>query len=214
MFSSTNRVAVKICGITNAEDALAAAATGADMLGLNFFERSRRFIRPEAAAEIVRELRAQGHRIECIGVFVDATPAVVRQIAAELQLDAVQLHGNETPDVCAELQLLRVIKALRVQSGFDPAEATRFPCETVLLDSWHAREAGGTGEAFDWAVAAEVRRVVPRLILAGGLHAGNVSAAIQQVQPAAVDVCSGVEDAPGRKNRDRLRDFMEAVRSA
>jgi phosphoribosylanthranilate isomerase len=207
-------VQVKICGVTSVEDALAAADGGADMLGLNFYERSRRFVTPERAANIVEVLRQSGSAIRVVGVFVDAEVARMRRVADELQLDAVQLHGNETPDVCAELQPRRVVKALRVYTGFDPKVATHFDCDMVLLDSWHANEPGGTGATFDWGVAAATRRLVPRLILAGGLHAENVAAAIRQVQPDAVDVCSGVEDAPGRKSAAKIREFIDVVRSA
>ncbi len=209
-----NRVQVKICGVTTIDDALTAAHAGAEMIGLNFYERGRRYVSPERALSIIETVRRTGSAVQFVGVFVDAEPAEMRGIADELQLHAVQLHGNETPDVCGELHPLRAIKALRVYSGFDPEVATRFPCDTVLLDSWNANERGGTGESFDWAVAAEIRRLVPRLILAGGLNAENVAAAIQQVQPDAVDVCSGVEDAPGRKSAEKIRSFIEAVRNA
>lgn len=194
----------------NSADALAAAGT--DMLGFNFYERSRRFITRERAAEIIGQLRDRDSKIECVGVFVDADPAAIRKIAEQVGLDAVQLHGNEGPELCQELRPLRVIKALRVHPGFDPAVASNFDCDTILLDTWDANQPGGTGESFDWSVAAKIRTRVPRLILAGGLHAGNVGAAIRAVRPDAVDVCSGVEDAPGQKSSDRIRAFVDAVR--
>ena len=206
-------VATKICGITSVADALAAVDAGAEMLGFNFYNGSRRFIDPENAAEIIRAVRERG-RAECVGVFVNATPEEVRRLAARSGVDAVQLHGDETPDYCEALQPLSVIKALRVHPGFDPALAAAFPCDTILLDSWHPNERGGTGAVFDWEIAAEIRRNVGRLILAGGLSVKNVALAIRKVQPDAVDVCSGVEDSARRKNATRIREFVDEVRNA
>ncbi len=211
--NTRTHVAIKICGITNAADAFAAVDAGAEMLGFNFYEGSRRFIEPDAAAAIIQRLRERT-TAHCVGVFVDATPEEIREVIAATGLDSVQLHGNETPDDCRALEAMSVIKALRVHSGFDPADACSFPCDTILLDSWHANERGGTGAVFDWEVAAQIRRKVARLILAGGLTPENAAAAIRQVQPDAVDVCSGVEDTPGRKNAQRIREFVAAVRSA
>ena len=206
-------IGIKICGITNTMDALASVSAGADMLGFNFYERSRRFITAEDAAEIIRHVRKRGDT-KCVGVFVDADPGEIREIAQRLGLDAVQLHGNEPPDDCRTLHPIPVIKALRVHAGFNPAVASAFDCETILLDSWHANERGGTGATFDWSVAAQIRRSVPQLILAGGLNAGNVAAGIREVQPDAVDVCSGVEEDPRRKNGEAIRAFVAAVKGA
>jgi phosphoribosylanthranilate isomerase len=210
----SSRAAVKICGITTAADADVAVRAGADMLGFNFYERSARFIEPARAAAIIRQVRSKRAEVQCIGVFVNAEPARIREFVAEVGLDAVQLHGYETPDDARALSGVRVIKALRVRADFDAAEANRYPCDAILLDAWHPAHYGGTGERFDWSVAADVRRCVDHLILAGGLNAANVAEAIRQVRPHAVDVCSGVEDAPGRKNADRIREFMAAVQSA
>ena len=210
---SPSSVAIKICGITNAADGLAAVGAGADMLGFNFYERSRRFISVGDAAAIIRQVRKRGET-KCVGVFVDAEPGEIRAVAEELALDAVQLHGNEPPDYCRALQPLAVIKALRVHAGFDPAVASAFKCDTILLDTWHPNERGGTGAVFDWSVAAEIRRTVPRLILAGGLNSRNVAAGIRKVQPDAVDVCSGVEDNARRKNAAAIREFVAAVTGA
>lgn len=209
---SPSSVAIKICGITNTADALAAVGAGADMLGFNFYDRSRRFISVGDAAAIIREVRKRGDT-KCVGVFVDAEPGEIRGVAQELALDAVQLHGNEPPEYCHALQPLAVIKALRVHAGFDPAVASAFECDTILLDTWHPNERGGTGAVFDWSVAAAIRQTVPRLILAGGLNSGNVAAGIHKVQPDAVDVCSGVEDNARRKNAAAIREFVAAVKS-
>ena len=210
----SNRVEVKICGITNTHDALVAARAGADMLGFNFYERSVRHIAPGEAATIIAQARKARPRLRCIGVFVDAAPASIRELAAEIDLDGVQLHGNEVSEDCRALSGLRVIKALRVHRDFDPAVVSNYDCDTILLDTWHPGHFGGTGERFDWSVAVEVRRRVDRLILAGGLNTKNVAEAIRRVRPDSVDVCSGVEDAPGRKNPEKIRDFITAVRKA
>jgi phosphoribosylanthranilate isomerase len=206
-------VATKICGITNADDAFAAVAAGAEMLGFNFYNGSRRFIDPDDAGAIIRSVRKRGPA-ECVGVFVDAAPEEIRDIAGRSGIDAVQLHGNETPDECDILRPLRVIKALRVYAGFDPAVVAAFQCDAILLDTWHADERGGTGAVFDWEIAAEIRRNVSRLILAGGLTVKNVAAAIRKVRPDVVDVCSGIEDSARRKNAARMREFIEEVRNA
>jgi phosphoribosylanthranilate isomerase len=210
----SNRVEVKICGITNTHDALVAVRAGADMLGFNFYERSVRHVAPREAAAIIAQTRKAHPAVRCIGVFVDAAPASIRELAAEVDLDGVQLHGNEVPEDCRTLSELRVIKALRVHRDFDPAVVSHYDCDTILLDTWHPGHFGGTGERFDWSVAANVRARVERLILAGGLDARNVAEAIHQVRPDAVDVCSGVEDAPGRKNAEKIEDFIDAARKA
>jgi phosphoribosylanthranilate isomerase len=207
----STRVEVKICGITNMVDAASAAAAGADMLGFNFYERSVRYIAPAEAATIIAQVRRARPEIRCIGVFVDAPPAFIRNAVSDLALDGVQLHGNEAPHQCRELSGIRVIKALRVHRDFDAAVVSHYACDTILLDTWHPGHFGGTGERFDWSVAAEVRPRVDRLILAGGLNAENVAEAIRRVQPDAVDVCSGVEDAPGRKSAEKIREFIAAA---
>jgi phosphoribosylanthranilate isomerase len=189
----------------------ASAAAGADMLGFNFYERSVRYIAPRRPPAIIEQVRRSWPHLRCIGVFVDATPALIREIVADVALDGVQLHGNEAPDYCGALSGIRVIKALRVHRDFDPAVASNYDCDTILLDTWHPGHFGGTGERFDWGIAAEVRRRVDRLILAGGLNAANVAEAIRTVRPDAVDVCSGVEDAPGRKNAEKIRELIAAA---
>jgi phosphoribosylanthranilate isomerase len=205
---------VKICGITSAADAVAAVEAGADMLGFNFYTRSARFIEPASAAAIIGQVRSKRANVHCIGVFVNEESMRIREIAHDAGLDAVQLHGDETAEDIEALAGLRVIKAWRVGDQFDAAVISTFRCHGILLDSWHPGVYGGTGEQFDWSIAADVRRRADYLILAGGLHAGNVAAAIAKVQPCAVDVCSGIEDASGRKNGDKLREFMHAVAGA
>ncbi|HEX8501017.1 MAG TPA: phosphoribosylanthranilate isomerase [Pyrinomonadaceae bacterium] len=203
---------VKVCGITNLEDALAALEVGAAMLGLNFYARSPRRVTPEEARRIVERL-PEG--VECVGVFVnESAPEEVERIARESGVAAVQLHGGETPEFCRAVKGLTTIKALRVGPAFTPEDAAAYPTDAVLLDAYVAGEWGGTGHTFDWSLARRTREAVPRLFLAGGLKPDNVAAAIAAVRPFAVDVCSGVETSPGRKSLPLMRRLVEEVREA
>lgn len=203
-------VKVKVCGITNPVDALAAAEAGADALGFNFYARSPRYITPEDARRIIAELPAS---VLCVGVFVNEdSAAMVTRVAEESGVSAVQLHGDESPEYCAALGGHQVIKALRVGKDFAPEAATGYPAKSILLDAYNPRARGGTGETFDWALARRTREVVAQLYLAGGLRPENVAEAIEVVAPYAVDVCSGVELAPGLKDAARMRAFVAAVR--
>ena len=210
---SSMMVKVKVCGITNLEDALSALAAGADALGFNFYRRSPRYIAPEDARRIISELPPAA--VLCVGVFVNEdSAATVARMAAESGVGALQLHGEESPEYCAELGAHRVIKALRVGEDFAPERATVYCADSILLDAFSKSARGGTGETFDWELARRTREVVARLYLAGGLTVENVGDAIAAVGPYAVDVCSGVERAPGRKDSLRMRAFVSAVRAA
>ncbi len=213
MLESEHKVAVKVCGVTNAADALACAEAGVDIIGLNFSPLSVRCIAPEAAASISAPVRARFPHIRFVGIFVNQELDLVRRIALELPLDAVQLHGEETPDYVRALDLPFVIKALRVGSGRTKVDATVYPTEAILLDTWSGTAPGGTGETFPWALAAAVRPQVKKLILAGGLTSENIADAIRAVRPHAVDVCSGAEGAPGQKCQDKVRRFVANVRA-
>ncbi|MDQ1611306.1 MAG: phosphoribosylanthranilate isomerase [Pyrinomonadaceae bacterium] len=204
-------VKVKVCGITNLADALDAVGAGADALGFNFYARSPRYVAPEDARRIVSELPTS---VLCVGVFVNEdNAAIVERMAEESGVAAVQLHGDESPEYCAALAEREVIKALRVGKDFAPEEAGRYRVKSILLDAYNAHARGGTGETFDWTLARRTREVVAQLYLAGGLTPENVAGAIAAVAPYAVDVCSGVELAPGRKDAVRVRAFVEAVRA-
>jgi phosphoribosylanthranilate isomerase len=203
---------VKVCGITNLEDALAALEAGAEMLGFNFYARSPRYVPPEEARRVVERL-PEG--VECVGVFVnEAAPVEVERVAREACVGAVQLHGDETPEFCRALRDLTTIKALRVGPEFTPEAAARYTTDAVLLDAYVAGEWGGTGHTFDWSLARRTREAVPRLLLAGGLKPENVADAVAAVRPYAVDVCSGVETSPGRKSLPLMRRLIEQVREA
>ena len=201
---------VKVCGITNLEDALAALEAGADMLGFNFYARSPRHVSPADARRVIERLPAG---VECVGVFVnESSPEDVLRVARESGVSAVQLHGDETHEFCRALREFTTIKALRVGKDYGIETAAAFETDAVLLDAYAPDAFGGTGHTFDWALARATREVVPRLFLAGGLNPRNVAAAIDSVGPYAVDVCSGVETSPGRKSLPLMRDFVAAVR--
>jgi phosphoribosylanthranilate isomerase len=201
-------VRVKICGITNLEDAVGAVEAGADALGFNFYPRSPRYIEPENARRIIEELPG----VLMVGVFVNAgVPEEVARVAEASKVSAVQLHGDESPAYCRALKSLYVIKALRVAKDFVPESVSEYETEAILLDAFDGRERGGTGRAFDWEIARRVRELVPKLYLAGGLSAENVAEAVERVRPYAVDACSRLEHAPGRKDAARVRAFIAAA---
>jgi phosphoribosylanthranilate isomerase len=202
-------VRVKICGITNPDDAFLAADLGAQALGFIFYPKSPRSIKPEAARDIIKNLPPL---VLSVGVFVDEEAGVVREVAATVGLDWVQLHGRESPDYCRTL-MRRVIKGFRIQDQNSLAGLPKYrdAVQAFLLDTYRPGTPGGTGETFDWELARRAKDYGP-IILAGGLTAANVVEAITIAQPAAVDVASGVEAAPGRKDPERLKKFIEIVK--
>lgn len=200
---------IKICGVTNASDARLCAELGVQMIGLNFSPQSKRRISADNAREIVDAVRPGFPAVKFVGVFVDQELGFVREIARELRLDAVQLHGNESPEYAREVQVPFVIKALRVSENFSPDAAADYDCDAILLDGYSPNAHGGTGMSFDWSIATAVK--AKRLVLAGGLTSENIRDAVEAVRPYAVDICSGVEDTPGRKSPDKLRRFISAI---
>lgn len=203
-------VRIKICGITNLEDALLAAELGAHALGFIFFAKSPRNVAPEAAREIIRQLPPF---VVSVGVFVNEEAAVVQELAARVGLDWVQLHGTEPPEYCRSLGR-RVMKAFRIkdENSLKELAAYRGAVQALLLDTYKKGQTGGTGETFDWELARQARDYGP-IVLAGGLTADNVAQAIDAARPQAVDVASGVEAAPGKKDPEKLRAFFRAVSS-
>ena len=205
---------IKICGITRKEDAWAAVDAGADALGFVFVPGTPRFIEPERAASITRHLPPF---VSCVGLFVNADPALIRAAVTEARLDTVQLHGDESPEVGLLLRgQVRVIQAFRVQG---PEILLQLPnyrksADAWLLDAYVPGAAGGTGARFDWNLAVEARELGHPLILAGGLKPENIADAVRQVRPFAVDVSSGVEISPGRKESEKVQRLIAAARSA
>jgi phosphoribosylanthranilate isomerase len=201
-------VKIKICGITNLEDALLAAELGADALGFIFYPKSPRHVAPETAREIIAQLPPF---VASVGVFVDEAAAVVQELAARVGLDWVQLHGQESPEYCRNLGR-RVIKGFRIRDAesLRPLADYREAAQALLLDTYKQGQVGGTGTVFDWRLAREAKQF-GRIILAGGLTPENVAQAIAAAQPQAVDTASGTEAAPGRKDPAKLRAFFKAV---
>ena len=202
---------IKICGITNSDDALACAAAGVDMIGLNFYEQSPRYIQPEQARTIARTLPSS---TQAVGIFVDAPVEEIRRVARDVGLRVVQLHGSESPEMCAELARdFEIIKALQIGGGFGAQRASVYPMCTILVDTYDERMVGGTGDVVDWELARATKKFASRLILAGGLSPENVAQAIATVNPDGVDVCSSVESAPGVKDPGRIQQFVAAARN-
>jgi len=211
---------VKICGITNLEDALAAVDAGADALGFNFYPRSPRYISPPDAREIIDQLPPS---ILKVGVFVNEELESLLRIAGEANLTALQLHGDESPEYCEQLRGKYVIKAFGAGIKFDWSAVDRYEVDAIMLDTKDDLLRGGTGRVFDWTVAhragesvaqraGESAKSRAKLFLAGGLSPENVSAAIATVRPNAVDACSSLEQTPGKKDHERVRAFINAVR--
>lgn len=231
------RTRVKMCGITRREDAIAAVAAGADALGFVFYPGSSRYVTPEVAAMIVAGLPPFLTRV---GLFVNASHAEILQTVALNFLDAIQLHGDETPAFCQQLSLemgkgIQVIKALRIATQQDLHEVRPYcgtqqdknnsyhptatqeamrPVQALLLDAKVGTRYGGTGQSFDWSLLGKWHSSTVPLILAGGLHADNVATAIHQTQPYAVDVSSGLETTPGQKSVEKMTRFMREVQQA
>jgi phosphoribosylanthranilate isomerase len=217
---------VKICGITTLDDALAAIAAGADLLGFNFYPRSPRYIEQANCAELVNHLRERGEQVTLVGVFVNTAPQAVAACLDACNLDYAQLHGDESPEDLAALgpwafkairpanteeakrQVLRYLPA--APDGYDTLVADP-PRPAFLLDATAPGQFGGSGQVADWDMARVLARRWP-LLLAGGLRPDNVAAAIEAVQPWGVDVASGVESNPRRKDPVKMRAFVEAAR--
>ena len=219
------RTLVKICGLTNVEDARVAADAGADFLGFVFHPPSKRAVTPATVAHISAVLRARGDRPMLVGVFVDETADTIAQLLDSCRLDLAQLSGHETPNLIGDPDsplFGRSFKALKPTNLVEAeAEAEWYlppvmtpSAPSLLIDAFHPDLPGGTGLRADWAIAAELARTTPRLMLAGGLNPENVTEAILQVRPFAVDVSGGVESQPGRKNRDQIKAFIENAKAA
>jgi phosphoribosylanthranilate isomerase len=198
---------VKICGITNYEDAVAATEMGADLLGFNFYPQSPRYIAPAKAAEIVKRLPAF---IDVSGVFVNSTLEEIREIAGMCQLDWIQLHGDENTDFCKWLAYdsVKTMKALRVKDADDLQRVDNYFTDAVLLDTYNPNRYGGTGLTFDWNIIGHIAK---RVFLAGGITPDNAAAAVG-LGVYGIDVCSGVETEPGRKDHKKMKALFESIR--
>lgn len=202
---------IKICGLRRAEDVAAAVEAGADALGFNFWTGTKRYISPAEAAPLVRAVPA---KVLAVGVFVDATVAEMREVAAATGIGAIQLHGDEPAAVLDELAGYKTIKAIKVGAELDAAQLQAYrKADIILLDRAVSGMVGGTGQKFDWSLAVEAKKYAT-ILLAGGLNPGNVAEAIRQVRPWGVDVASGVETAPGVKDSGMICEFIRNARAA
>lgn len=208
-----DRPRIKVCGLTSGEDACAVVDAGADAIGVNFWQRSKRYIGMDRAAPWLGEL---GGSVCRVGLFVNASLEEIEEAVDQGVLDALQLHGEEAPEFAAEVMAfgLPVIKAIGVDQAAPIPEARAFSTRHLLLDSFAPLEKGGTGRTFRWDLFRETAEALADrfCILAGGLTPENAASAIEQARPHAVDVAGGVESAPGVKDPERVRAFVRAVR--
>jgi phosphoribosylanthranilate isomerase len=200
-------VKVKICGITNHEDATAAAEMGADMLGFNFYPKSPRYLKPDQASEIINRLPAF---VDIVGLFVNDPFERIEQIIEECQLDWVQLHGDESPKFCEQFQSfnVRTMKAIRVKDKRDIKHAEEYFTDAVLLDAFDPKKYGGTGLSFDWNIIGNITK---RVFLAGGINADNVRKAVE-LGVYGIDVCSAIESKPGKKDHAKMRKLFDMIK--
>jgi phosphoribosylanthranilate isomerase len=195
---------LKICGVTNQEDATAAVEAGANAIGFNFYRKSPRYIEPSKAAQI-----ATPAGVRRVGVFVNEPAASVEEIGSVAALHVAQLHGDESPELYP--RALTIWKAARVSGGFDLTAYDGVPAEALVLDGPAGELYGGAGEPFDWSVASGAGR---RIVIAGGLDASNVGRAVELSRPWGVDACSRIEIAPGKKDHHKMTEFLRAARTA
>lgn len=200
---------VKICGITNLEDALFSVQSGADALGFIFYDQSPRCVRSEIVHNIVEQLPESVARV---GVFVNPTTREVATICRHIRLTAIQVYGIQTDGELRELGM-SVIKAFQVGKGFDVEQLGKYSVKAFLLDTFFEGKAGGTGKTFDWEIAQRATKY-GKVILSGGLSPANVSEAVRFVRPYGVDVCSGVEERPGKKDLKKVKEFIQRARTS
>ena len=200
---------VKICGITNYADAQAAVEAGADALGFVFYDKSPRYVTVKQAVEITRQLQPFVMRV---GLFVNAAEELVVRVIGECGLTMLQFHGDEPPEFCTQFGLMSM-KAFRVHGPETLQEIPKYKTDAYLLDAFSSTALGGTGEKFNWDLAVEAQKFGKPIFLAGGLTPENVAGAIRKVRPFGVDVSSGVESAPGKKDHAKVKAFITAAKS-
>jgi phosphoribosylanthranilate isomerase len=203
-------VKVKICGITNLADGLAAADAGADAVGFVFYEKSPRAVSVDVASSIARDLPPV---IVKVGIFVNAPEEAVSEAAEKCGLDLLQFHGDESPEYCLRFGLMS-IKAFRIQDRASLSALPNYETHAWLLDAYSRSQLGGTGATFNWDLALEAKKWGRPIFLAGGLTPQNVADAVRQAEPYAVDVSSGVEASPGRKDHTKVKAFVKAAKAA
>jgi len=206
---SMSNVKVKICGITNLEDAMAAVTAGCDAIGFVFYKKSPRYISPEKAKSIISNVPAN---ILTIGVFVEAKEDTVKRIAKFCNLDMLQFHGDQKPSFCDKFKNYRIIKVFRVKNKIDPKEVSEYNVFACLFDTFDVARLGGTGKKFNWKLVRGLDCAKRTIFLSGGLNEKNVSKAIRALKPDWVDASSSVEAKPGKKDHKKLKKFIQKVK--
>lgn len=201
---------VKVCGITNLRDAKIAIASGANALGFVFYKKSPRYIRPQEAKQIIKVLP---RNILKVGIFVGASRDTVGRIAKLCRLDMLQFHGNESPGFCRKFGNYKIIKAFRVKDSIDFKNILRYKVSAYLFDAFLKSKIGGTGRKFDWALLKDRGKIDRPIFLSGGLNNKNVKEAIKNVHPDWVDISSGVEIKPGKKDYKKIKDFIKSAKN-
>jgi len=204
----TEKLKIKICGITRLSDAKEAVRLGADFLGFVFYPQSPRYILPEKAGRIISGLPK---KIKKVGVFVNEKPTRVKLIAKKCSLDILQFHGKESKTYCRNFPGYQIIKALRVKDTKSLKGIHSFEADWFLLDSYSAKKFGGTGKTFNWDLLKKLNRNKIRLMFSGGLNHKNIALAINKIKPEAVDISSGIESSPGKKSRKLMRQLFKAI---
>jgi len=205
----TNKTKVKICGITNLEDALVCYFSGADAVGFVFYKKSPRYIDPRIASQISQILPK---KIKRVGVFVNEKPQTLKKIAKSCGLDMIQLHGDESAQYCQKLKNYKLIKAFRINNKEDVYGIDRYKTFAYLFDNFSKNKQGGTGKKFDWKILKLAAKMKPVVFISGGLAQSNVKSAIRQLKPDWVDVSSSLESSPGKKDHKKIKKFIGSIR--
>ena len=204
-------VKVKICGITNLDDALVSIEAGCNALGFVFYRKSPRYIMPKKASQIIKHIPAH---ILKIGVFVDTKEKTIKRAAKLCNLDMLQFHGNESPQFCNKFKGYKIIKAFRVKDKIELKNLVNYKTFAYLFDTFVKSKMGGTGKKFNWTLGRHLKGLRKPIFLSGGLNAENVTEAIKQVRPDWLDVSSSVEIKPGKKDYNKVKEFIEIVRKS
>ncbi len=205
----SRNIKVKICGITNLDDAVYCVKAGADALGFVFYKKSKRYINPEDARLIIDRLP---HKVIKVGVFVDERQGTIKKIARLCKLDFIQLHGNEAPAFCRRLSTYKIIKAFRIKKDIKNIPLEKYPVAAYLFDTFDRHLLGGTGKVFEWGLLARAKRH-NQFILSGGLNTANIRKAIKIVRPDWVDVSSSLEKTPGIKDHRKIKKFIRLAKT-
>jgi phosphoribosylanthranilate isomerase len=203
----SGKLKVKVCGITNLEDALLCEAEGADALGFIFYNKSKRYIKPHTTKEIIKYLSPFTMKV---GVFVNESPDFINETAGNLRLNAVQLHGEEAPDTVNRINF-PVIKSFRINGEFDFSIVKQYPVSSFLFDTFSNSEYGGTGKTFNWKLIPD--ELKSKIILAGGISINNIEEIVNNFKPAAVDLSSSLEDRPGKKDKEKVKEFFNKIKN-